>query len=60
MKNIRKLVIELNFETFLKLTDQKDTERVRKRWLDAVALVNKKYVEVIRQEISDGLLDLEQ
>ena len=59
MKSIRKLVIELEYEEFLEHTDQKDSERVRKCWLDAVALVNRKYSGVIKQEISDGLMDLE-
>jgi len=53
---MRELEITWNYADYLAVTERKDNEKTKKRWLDVISLINNKYYEGINTEIHETIL----
>lgn len=52
---MRTIAFVCDYETFLNVTDRRDSSTNQKLWLDVVALVNTEHYDLIKEELCEAI-----
>lgn len=52
---MRTIAFVCDYETFLNITDRRDSSANQKLWLDVVALVNTEHYDLIKEELCEAI-----